>query len=206
MQLSEIDDSNRDDHSRLTSADECYYFLEYTSGRDYSFSKANQIIANLKKKPSRRGLPEYQYKLQVIRQASATFKGALNPTWLERATLVPVPGSKARDHPEYDDRMERVCTGIQQGLDVRNLVIQTETIIAAHEAGEGQRPSVQDLLGIYEIDEGLSDPAPTSIAIFDDVLTAGTHFRAMQMVLQQRFPDADICGMFIARRVFPPDE
>jgi hypothetical protein len=42
------------------------------------------------------------------------------------------------------------------------------------------------------------------MAILDDVLTAGTHFRAMSIVLSQRFPGVPIVGLFIARRVFPP--
>lgn len=205
MKLSEIDDSNRDAHYHLVESDECYFFLEYTSGRNYKFSKANQIITNLKKKPSKLGSREYDYKIKVISQASATFRSALNPEWLKDATLVPVPGSKARDHPEYDDRMEQVCKGIQERLDVRNLVIQTESTEAAHEAAEGQRPSVDDLVLLYEIDEELANPIPTSIAIFDDVLTAGTHYLAMKTVLQRRFPGVPICGMFIARRVFPPN-
>ena len=205
MKLSEIDDSNRDDHYHLASDDECYFFLEYTSGRNFSFSQANQIITNLKKKPSKRGLPEYQYKTRVITQAAASVRGALRHEWLEHATLIPVPGSKAAGHPQYDNRMEQVCRGILPGLDVRNLVVQTESTIAAHEAGEGQRPSVNELIQLYRIDEDLVNPAPTSIAIFDDVLTAGTHYLAMKTILRNRFPGVDIRGMFIARRVFPPE-
>jgi len=40
------------------------------------------------------------------------------------------------------------------------------------------------------------------IGILDDVLTAGTHFRAMQTVLSDRFPGVPIIGLFVARRVF----
>ena len=44
------------------------------------------------------------------------------------------------------------------------------------------------------------------IMIVDDVLTAGTHYRAMQTVLSQRFPGVPINAIFMARRVFPPEE
>ena len=206
MRLSQIDDASRPDHYHLTVEDDCYYFLEYTSGRDFRFSKANSIISNLKKKPSNRERDDYKYKLQAMRQASNTFRGALNANWLQQATLVPVPGSKALGHPDYDDRMERICRGIQDGLDIRNLVIQRQSTTASHEAGAGARVTVDELLELYEIDETIAAPVPRDIAIFDDVLTAGTHFRAMKTVLTQRFPGVRVTGMFIARRIFPPDE
>ena len=40
----------------------------------------------------------------------------------------------------------------------------------------GHRPSVEELLAAYEIDQGLVNPRPRWIWVFDDVLTAGTHF------------------------------
>lgn len=205
MRLSRIDDASRSDHFHLTEEDECYYFLEYTSGRTYSFSQANSAISNLKKKPSSRDRPDYKYKLEVIRTASNTFRSALNHEWLRQATLVPIPGSKARAHPDYDDRMEQVCRGIQAGLDVRNLVVQRESTAASHEAGDGSRVTVDELMDLYQTDEDLACPEPKSIAIFDDVLTAGVHFRAMKNTLTRRFPGIPIIGMFIARRIFPPE-
>jgi predicted amidophosphoribosyltransferase len=203
MLLSKIDDASRVDHFHLEPDDECYYFLEYTSGRDYSFSKANSAIANLKKKPSNSHRADYRYKLDVIRKASNTFRGALNEDWLRGATLVPVPGSKAIGHVDYDNRIEQICRGIGSNLDVRNLVVQRESTEASHEAIAGARLSVEDLLDIYQIDENIAQPPPTDIAVFDDVLTAGTHFRAMKTLLNRRFPGVRVTGMFIARRVFP---
>ena len=46
----------------------------------------------------------------------------------------------------------------------------------------------------------LTTPAPTSIAIVDDVLTTGAHIRAATAVLAARLPTAAIVGLFIARR------
>lgn len=204
MRLSRIDDASRHDHFHLMEEDECYYFLEYTSGRDYKFSKANDAISNLKKKPSNRHRQDYKYKIQVIQQASNAFRDALNQDWLRNATLIPVPGSKARNHPDYDDRMEQICRGIQEGLDVRSLVVQRESTVASHEAASGARVTVDELQALYQIDENLALPTPRSIAIFDDVLTAGVHYRAMKSILAHRFPCVPIIGMFIARRVFPP--
>jgi predicted amidophosphoribosyltransferase len=42
---------------------------------------------------------------------------------------------------------------------------------------------------------------PSSVAIVDDVLTTGAHFKAMKRILMERFPEARIVGLFLARRV-----
>jgi hypothetical protein len=80
--------------------------------------------------------------------------------------------------------------------------MQRVSLAAAHES-RGNRPSVEELLRVYEIDETLVSPAPRWIGVFDDVLTAGSHFVAMKTILQGRFPGVSISGFFIARRVFP---
>lgn len=207
IRLSLIDESNRDDHSRLTAGDSCYFLFEYTSHRGYSFSSTNQLIANLKKKPSTAGQQGYHYKGRAIVACGRYLGTALNPDWLASATLVPVPGSKAQGHPDCDDRIDQICRAMRQPPpDVRALVTQSESTIASHEAGDGDRVTVEELLALYQINEALAAPPPVSIAIVDDVLTAGTHYRAMHTVLSGRFPNVPIIGLFVARRVFPNDD
>ena len=63
------------------------------------------------------------------------------------------------------------------------------------------RPGPSEILDRYEVDEALTVPVPTSIAIVDDVLTTGAHFRAACAVLGARFPAAAVIGLFMARRV-----
>lgn len=198
--LLEIDGTNRPDHYRLAEGDTCYFLFEYTAGKGYGFSETNQLISNLKKKPSQSGKNGYHYKARAITRAGKDLAQALNPKWIANGTVVPVPSSKAPGHPDYDDRLTRIAKLIP-GADVRELVRNTKSHEAAHESDH--RPTVEDLVEIYEIDESLADPEPTSIVIFDDVLTAGTHFKAMQQVLRGRFPNAKIYGVFIARRALP---
>lgn len=97
--FSKIDDSNRADHVRLEPEDEVYYLFEYTSGTSYSFSTTNQLIFNLKKKPSRAHLPDYKYKGRAISECAHALGSAIKPEWLKDATLVPVPPSKAKGDP-----------------------------------------------------------------------------------------------------------
>lgn len=202
VRFSQIDDGNRADHTRLGPDDRCLYLFEYTSGRDYSFSATNSLINNLKKKPTS-SESQLRYKAQAIAQCGGYFRQGLDQAWLARATLVPIPGSKAADHVDFDDRMTQVARAIQPGLDVRALVRQTQSLRASHEVGDGDRVSVEELLAAYQIDETIAHPEPVTIGIMDDVLTAGTHYRAMQTVLSRRFPAASIFGLFVARRVFP---
>lgn len=202
MRFTRVDETMLRAHSRITADDVCYFLYEYTSRKNYKFSATNQLITNLKHKP---GHPGYRHKQNAIRSSALDLASAINEAWLLGATLVPVPPSKAVGDPEYDDRMERIARGIRQGQDVRCLVRQTVSTEAAHLSGESNRPTVEDLLAIYAIDESLAAHPPQRIGIIDDVLTAGTHFRATEIMLHRRFPDVPVVGFFIARRVFPPD-
>lgn len=199
-----IDDQNRSDHFYLIPADKCYFLREYTSGKDYTFGETNNLISNLKKKPSR--LKARPYKKAAIAQCAREMSvGGLRVEWLRSGTLVPVPPSKARAHPDYDDRITQICRAIRTdptvNIDVREIVAQTESLKAAHETKT--RPTVDDLLRVYVIDESFVAPPPQAIAVVDDVLTAGTHFAAMKSILNKRFPGVPVAGIFIARRVFP---
>ena len=185
----------------LAEDDSCFFLGEYTARGGYAYSVTNDLIHNFKKPPDRRGRPEWQYKERDIRRAAAAFRHALGeePPPL---TLVPVPPSKARDDPLYDDRVTRMLQAIWPGqqVDIRELIVQTESTPAAHAAVVG-RPGPSEIQDRYEVDEALTVPAPIAIAIVDDVLTTGAHFRAAQVVLGRRFPEATIVGLFIARRV-----
>ena len=203
-----IDETNVGDHHHLTPADECYFLFEYTAHKRYDYSATNDLISNLKKKPGSSNIAELRYKAGAIRRCAAYIAAAVSRDNLPDWTIVPIPPSRHRSDPAHDDRMLRVCKLLDapRALDIRELVAQSQSTVAAHEAEAGQRPSVDDLLAIYQIDESLAQPAPKSILIVDDVLTAGTHYRAMHTALSRRFPGVPIHAMFIARRVFPPDE
>jgi predicted amidophosphoribosyltransferase len=49
----------------------------------------------------------------------------------------------------------------------------------------------------------LQSDVPTNIGIVDDLLTTGSHFRAIKDKLLERLPHARIVGFFIARRAMP---
>ncbi len=39
------------------------------------------------------------------------------------------------------------------------------------------------------------------VVIFDDVLTAGSHYKAMKMVIKNHLPQVQVVGLFVARTV-----
>lgn len=203
MRLIEIDEMAIEMHAHLKSDDKCYHLREYTPGAGYTKSETNNLISNLKKKPSERQTKGgYGYKNKAIKQCADEFRTSIPKEWLSGATLVPMPGSKAQGDPDYDDRIEQICQKIGHGLDVRNLIVQKESTKSAHEAGTGNRIPVEKLKELYEINESLINPKPVKIFIFDDVLTAGTHFRAISDTLTAIFPEVPISGFFVARCVW----
>jgi len=199
--LTRFDDKARQDHHYLTSDDDCFYFIEYTSHKPFNYSKANSFINNLKKSPETRKTWQWRHKLRAINVAAKTLLREFPDDWISDSTFVPVPPSKAKDHPEYDDRMIQILGKLD--VDVRELVHQKKSMEATHVSED--RHSVDDLVENYEIDEDQCEPTPTHIVIVDDMVTAGAHFRAMCTVLGNRFPGVPISGVFLARRVFPGD-
>lgn len=199
--LTDFNDKSRKDHHYLRAEDDCYYLIEYTRGKSFDYSNANSFINNLKKSPKTRGTWQWRHKQKAIRVAAKTLLRELPDEWLSDSTFVPVPPSKAKNHPEYDDRMLQILAKLN--VDVREVVYQTHTMTAAHESEN--RHSVDELAENYEIDEDQTEPAPTHIVIIDDMITAGAHFRAVSRVLHERFPDVPISGVFLARRIFSDD-
>ena len=199
--LTAIDELTRPDHSYLTEEDDCFYIGEYTARKGFAYSDTNSLILNLKKPMDRKGKTEWVHKGRAIITAAQALRNSINSRWLEAATFVPIPPSKAKSDPMYDDRMTSVIQRINQSdpVDCRELIQQTESTDAVHESED--RPGPDEIQALYMIDEDLTDPPLEKIVIVDDVLTTGAHFKAAQNVLAERFPDVPIVGCFVARRV-----
>jgi predicted amidophosphoribosyltransferase len=175
----------------------------YTARAGFAAGPTNNLIHNFKKGVARRGRPEWRHKERCISEAAAAFRAAINPQFLTRATLVPVPPSKGRDDPRYDDRLVRMLQQMADcaRLDMRELLQQRGTREAA--AHDGIRPGPDELAALYQVDETVARPAPTLIAIFDDLLVTGASFVAARRVLTARFPNCNVFGFFLARRALP---
>ena len=109
LKLCKIDDLLRSDHLYLTEADQCFFFREYTANKDYDYSdysETNSLIWNFKKRLDKKGTSEWKYKEKAIKQIAEEFRESLKAKWFEKYTLVPIPPSKSKEDPLYDDRAE----------------------------------------------------------------------------------------------------
>jgi predicted amidophosphoribosyltransferase len=165
------------------------------SKASFTASATNDLISNLQN-PVTSGDKRLYWKQTAINH-SAVAIGKLIPTdWKENGTFVPVPPSKIKTDPEHDARILRVLK-ITTGLtDVRELVLQT---VNTNAKDKGITP--EERAENYEINEDEAEPEPTHIIIFDDVVAGASHFKAMKIVLAERFPEADISGLFLARSI-----
>src|SRR5215204_4924859 len=79
------------------------------------------------------------------------------------------------------------------------VIEQDQSTAAAHESDT--RPAPEELVALYRINQRVIAPAPQLIAIVDDLLTTGCHFRAAKTMLTPIFPEVKIVGLFVARRI-----
>jgi hypothetical protein len=201
-----IDDALRGEHYYLTAEDECYCLGEYQPRGGYGAGAVNDMLSNFKKPVTKRGLPEYRYKERDILRAGRFVRGALSPNAVTNFTYVPVPPSKAKSDPLYDDRLVRALTSGQPVLDVRELIVMRQSVRAHHEYASGEkRPTPDELYDLLAIDPAcLNPPLKGTVVIFDDLLTNGTHFKACQRILLETVPGTRIIGLFIGRRKSAP--
>jgi predicted amidophosphoribosyltransferase len=141
------------------------------------------------------------YKARAIQTVAHVLRAALNDNARQTLTFVPVPPSKAKTDPLYDDRLLQVLRGVWPGqaMDVRELIMQPNSSDAAHDRDD--RPKPAELAARYVVERGLLHPKPQIVAVVDDLVTTGAHFVAMRTILRREFPNTQIVGLFIARRV-----
>lgn len=198
FRLTKIDELKRPDHHHLDGEDNCYFFGEYTARKGFRHSETNQLIWNLKKGNDKRGSYEYRFKGQAIQQVAKLITQTIGN--LYDYTFVPVPPSKCRTDPAYDDRIAdilRACHQRNGQLQFRELVTQRMSMGASHSSIA--RPSPAQIAANYQFDQTITAGIRNTVVIFDDVLTAGSHFKAMKDTIRHHLPNVGIMGLFIAR-------
>lgn len=206
FRLIKIDDALRVEHFYLDDQDECYCLGEYQSGGGYKAGPVNNMISNFKKSVAKRDLGEYRHKENDIVRAGKLIRSVLSQSAPSTCTFVPVPPSKSKNDPLYDDRLLRVLTAGEPQLDVRELISMRQSTRAHHEYAAGEkRPTPDQLYELLQIDQTcLMPPVKQTIFLFDDLLTTGTHFKACKRLLNEQLPACSVIGIFIGRRKLPP--
>lgn len=210
--LSKIGARQREQHFHLTPRHRCYYWGEYTPwaytyGRNAEYSETNMLVADLKVSPELRGTAEWERKLRAIDLVGQAF--AKFWRWQElgdQCLLVPIPSSRGRDDPLYDDRMEQVVERIRSHagttLDSLRLLESDGSLEASHSAEK--RPKLAELVRSLAINQDIVPPiAPRMVFLFDDVLTTGAHFAACCVHIEKLFPETRVVGNFVARSKRP---
>ena len=204
MNLLKIDCSTINSHRELTADDHCLYWTDYTSGESYSYSTTNQLIFNLKKGKNLEGTEQYNYKNQAIQNCASFFMGF---DW-SPFSIIPIPPSKGRNDPLYDDRLLKILNAANAMLkpefrfDCQDIIIQNDSYEASHNISN--RPDSNEIMKRYTVLDIKSHQLKNTIFLFDDMLTHGSHFKAAQSLLSKEFPDKEIYGLFIARRIYRP--
>ena len=196
-----IDEALRQDHSYLTADDECFCLGEYQPRGAFNAGPVNNLISNYKKSVTKRGLLEYDHKERAILTVASLVKGVINTNAFKTCTFIPIPPSKTRADPLYDDRLARSLRAVDTDLDVRELLVAKQSMRAHHEFQSGEkRPTPADLYAMLAIDEScLQTPVKNTIILFDDLITNGTHFKACKKLLKERLPERTVVGLFIGR-------
>lgn len=196
-----LDKANLDEYRYISPDDKCLYIWERMSqvkAGEWDDYPANNLISNLQipvscktDNPSR-----YKHKATAIQYAAQALSQLLKDL-RDGFTCVPVPPSKVAQDAGYDARLLRVLKAIQPPLgDIRELLLLTRN----HDSKQ-KGLSPQDRMQDYAINESQASPGPKVIVVFDDVLTTGSHFKAIKYLLQKRFPSASIYGIFLTRAV-----
>ncbi len=196
-----VSDLERSDHYYLNDNDTCAYFGTYTSRAGFAHSYTNQLISNLKKSPSVRNTAQWQYKQRAISQVGAAVAGNLNADSWHKTVFVPIPPSKRRDSPDYDDRMLRIAQAMGNNADIRELLYTAVEREARHTNTD--RRDQDALRASLAVDARYTANPKAQVVLLDDVLTTGCSFRVCKEMITEIWPAASIFGIFVARRVPP---
>lgn len=207
MKLQKIDQLLLSDHFYLTESDKCFFLAEYTSQKDFSFSETNQLIYNLKKSLDKKNTSEWKYKLEAIETYGKLISKVFTNKNISKYVFVPIPPSKCRTDLLFDNRLVQILEFANKQestlnqFNIKELISLKRSTIPSHRNKRG-RPSPSELEELYDIDESKLYDKPKGFVIFDDVITTGSHFKAVQNMLNAVYPDIEIYGFFIARRNF----
>jgi len=207
--LLEIDETNRSEYSFLDPSDRCFYYREFHLSEDKYDGSINSLINNLKKPMSRKDKKDWFYKGQAISNFANILRSLRAWEELKSWTWIPIPPSAPKSDNDYDDRLVQVLENLKKGYAdfvFKELIEISGARQAAHST-ESQRPSPDDHLRNFKVNERLKNPAPENgIVIFDDVITTGSGFKAMQKLITDTYKNVQIIGLFLARTIHAPDD
>jgi len=165
------------EHCYLDTHDECYFIDEYECR--HRTGLRSSIISLKQSNPA-----------TVVAIADELTR-AIPTRWAADYTFVAMPSSNGTPGA--------LCSVLEHVplLDRRRLLIQHVDTPSSH---HGWRPSPAQRMEILALNEPELYPSPQRcVAIVDDVLATGSHFRAAKALVRQRWPKIRVIGIFLAR-------
>jgi len=185
----------------LQDGDECFYARDYIAEGGYKASEANQLISNFKKEVSKRGRPEWRYKVDSITQ----FANELYSIIPSDFVVAHIPSSKRKADADYDSRLDdvlRELKGFNSTLTIVEPFTVKNTLIKTSYGGERKQSVFYNNLQW----QGGLPAGLQSIILVDDVITSGAHFKACKQLLTEKLPQLKVYGVFWAKTVWPENE
>jgi len=195
----------------LCPDDECYYYMRYPHLADMGelpswSSPVRSRVYDLKKTPTqlqsdprlavhkRQAIDQFSHDLSVFLRVSASQLSDAS------FALVPVPPSKSRSDPDYDDRLIQVCSrSCELNENIGAVSIDCLHTISSRSAGHfaATRPDPRAIKSNTLLDSGVLQSYETIILI-DDLLTKGASFAACKQLIRDEYPNMRVIGLFWA--------
>lgn len=188
--------------------DKCFYLMEWIKKGGYH-SKANSLILNFKNLPkATRQNPRY-HKDNAIKQFAKDLFFPLEQI-IEKYSgksifCFFIPSSTSQNDTNYDDRFERVCNHLKNKFQDKIHFKQPIKVKNSRERSSKSEEFRGDSY-VKSIKESFSweglHTTPDVIVIFDDVITAGSQFRACkELILEKTQNNSLIIGLFWSKAI-----
>lgn len=197
-------------HSYLDSSDVIFYFEEFTSEGGF-VGKGNSIIKNVRKSIDKKGTDEWHHKERAIVAVAHSIATEMNNNKVQgKVCWIPIPPSKIRTDPLFDDRTYRMLAFAIAASTTRKHFVHDVLYQKSNResfSSTVDKRIVSELASNYLMNDMPNYlPEKDTIIIFDDLLTTGCHFKAVEQVVLSRYPNANVIGVFVARRVIAKED
>jgi len=191
-----IDDSNDVPRGYLGCGNFPYYYCRNRFRGIWSVSYANMLVKNMKFVGLQTDL-RHKFKLESCDQMATELGHLHRRLNLPNLTISFIPGSKGRDHPEFDPRFDFVGGYLRQaGFPVVQPIITATSHDAVHSDEGTYENRAPDVIRAHLGWQGFGDNIPANVLLVDDVITSGGHFRACVEVIREHHPDVNVIGAF----------
>ena len=182
----------------LKKSDICFHARDFISGEGYNYCETNDLISNFKKSGERKkNVDEWKHRNDAILRFKEEILHLFKEVNQKTVTAMAMPSSKKEDHPGYNNRFEDLFKTLKLNIDIiEECPVKIKNNIKASSQGGTREP--KDIKNNY-IWMDFKEKIPKVLWVFDDVITMGTHFRAISDFLRSNQYQGLIVGVIWAR-------